>query len=344
MNATFDVKASPHFSLHHRHESALFGPLCRGSSLSGINFVREDHLVVGPGCFLPRADLLGDIEARLHPILFQRPDLKPYLPRLLDVDLFLTWDGDKFLLFVSPEKRGHLPARGIETKSLPLQREQGNDFLRNLVGFTDVSDLDSIKEVFEQLGFTPGFAAAGTYPASLYSDEAKALKRVAGEAVANLMKDWAEERRSDVENSRIFLSHKGINKPLIDKIDRALRLINLKTWFDRDDLNAGDPLVRGVHGAFDGCAAAVFFISADYEDAGVIKQEIDRATHEQAMRPDGFKTIPLVLAQHGGTDALVPAPLKTLVWKTVDDADIVPTIIKALPPKVQALIRYSPPK
>jgi hypothetical protein len=312
--------------------------------LIGISFVRENHLVIGQGCFLPRADLLGEVDARLHNVLFKRPGLKPYLPRLIDVDLFLTWDGDKFLLLVSPDKRGHLPTRGMETKHLPKQREEGHDFLRNVNGFSDVSDLQTIKEMFVHLGFAPGFAATGTYPASLHSDEAKVLKKVAGEAVATLLGNWAEERRLEVETSRIFLSHKGINKPLVDKIDRALRLINLRTWFDRDDLNAGDPLMRGVHGAFDGCAAAVFFISGDYEDAGVIKQEIDRAAHEQAMRPEGFKTIPLVLSQHGGTDDLVPAPLKTLVWKTVDDAEIVPTIIKALPPKVQALIRYSPSK
>ena len=147
-----------------------------------------------------------------------------------------------------------------------------------------------------------------------------------------------------MENSRIFLSHKGINKPLIEKIDRALRLLNLMTWFDRNDLTAGDTLVRGVDSAFSSCSAAVFFISGEYVDAGVITREIDRALHEATLRKDGFRIIPLVLAQHGGSDACVPAPLQTLVWKTVDDAEIVPTILRSLPSNMQALVRYAPPK
>ncbi len=102
--------------------------------------------------------------------------------------------------------------------------------------------------------------------------------------------------------------------------------------------------MRGVDNAFAGCAAAVFFISSDYVDSGVIKKEIDRAIHEAAMRNDSFRIIQLVLSQHGGRDEHVPAPLRTLVWKTVDDLDIIPTILRALPISVQGQIRYFPPK
>jgi hypothetical protein len=214
----------------------------------------------------------------------------------------------------------------------------------NLAGYTDISDLETVRQTFDQLGFAPGFAAAGIYPARAYTADAEAMKEVAGREVALLMQRWAEERRKVVENSRIFLSHRGVNKPFVEKIDQALRLMNLKTWFDQDDLAAGDTLVRGVDNAFAGCAAAVFFISGEYVDAGVIGKEIDRALHEAAMRPNGFRIIPLVLAQHGGSDDRVPAPLKTLVWKTVDDVDVLPTILRALPKAIQGLVRYVPRK
>jgi hypothetical protein len=312
--------------------------------MQGIQFVREDHLSIAEGCYLPRADLLGHIQSSLHEISFRHPELKQYVPYLLDVDIFLSWDEEKFLLFVSPEKRAHLPTRGMDTKYLPSLREAGQNHFHNLNGFVDASDLDAIKQSFAQLGFAAGFAAAGTFPADSYTEEAKAEKAAAGEAVAKLIQNWAQARRRDVENSSIFLSHKGINKPLVEKIDRALRLLNLKTWFDRDDLAAGDTLVRGIDNAFAGCAAAVFFISSEYVDAGVIRKEIDRAIHEAAMRSDSFRIIPLVLAQHGGSDAHVPAPLQTLVWKTIDDVEIVPTILRALPATVQGLIQYAPPK
>lgn len=287
---------------------------------------------------------LGTSKPRLHEIVFKHPELKQYVPSLLHADLFVTWDEDKFLLFISSEKRAHLPTRGMETKHLPAQREAGIDHFRDFNGFVDISDLEAAKQSFAQLGFAPGFAAAGTFPAENYTEEAKAAKVAAGLEIAKLIKNWAEERRRDMENSRIFLSHKGVNKPLVEKIDCALRLLNLKTWFDRDDLAAGDTLVRGVDKAFAGCAAAVFFISGEYADAGVIGKEIDRALHEAAIRGDAFRIIPLVLAQHGGSDERVPAPFKTLVWKTVDDADIVPTILRALPATVQGQVRYATPK
>lgn len=312
--------------------------------MEGLQFVREDHLSIAEGCYLPRADLLGYIQSRLHEVLFRHPKLKPYVPNLLDVDLFISWDDDKFFLFVSPEKRAHLPVRGIETKHLPSRREAGQDPFYGINGFADISHLDEVKNSFAQLKFVAGFAAAGTFPAGNYTEEAKAEKEKAGEMVARLIEGWAQTRRRDVENSRIFLSHKGINKPLVEKIDRALRLLNLKTWFDRDDLAAGDTLVRGVDNAFAGCAAAVFFISSDYVDAGVISKEIDRAVHEAALRKDSFRIIPLVLAQHGGSDEHVPSPFQTLVWKTIDDVEIVPIILRALPASVQAQIQYAPPK
>ena len=312
--------------------------------MEGIEFVRETHLSIAEGCYLPRADLLGHIQSRLHEILFRHPELKEYVPHLLDVDVFISWDGDNFLLFVSPEKRAHLPARGMETKHLPQQREAGQDHFLDINGFADISHLDRVRASFAELGFAAGFAAAGTFPAGSYTEDAKVAKIKAGDEVASLIQGWAQARRRDMENSRIFLSHKGINKPLVEKIDRALRLLNLKTWFDVDDLAAGDALVRGVDNAFAGCAAAVFFISADYVDAGVISKEIDRAVHEATMREELFRIIPLVLKQHGGSDEHVPGPLQTLVWKTVDDIEIVPTILRALPSSVQAQVGYAPPK
>ena len=69
--------------------------------MEGIRFVREDHLSIAEGCYLPRADLLGQIQSRLHEILYKHTELKQYVPHLLDVDLFVSWDEDKFLLFVS---------------------------------------------------------------------------------------------------------------------------------------------------------------------------------------------------------------------------------------------------
>lgn len=312
--------------------------------MQGIQFVREAHLSIAEGCYLPQAELLGHVQARLHELVFQHPELKQYVPDLLAVDLFLSWDEDRFLLLVSPVRRAHLPARGMETKHLPAQRQSGRDIFLGVSEFIDISTSESVKQSFARLGFTPGFAALGSYPAHTHTEEAKIAKVAAGHAIATLLQNWATAMRKMAETTRIFLSHKGINKPLVEEIDRALRLLSLKTWFDRDDLNAGDTLVRGVDQAFATCSAAVFFISKEYVDAGVIRNEIDRALHEAVMRAESFRIIPLVLRQHGGSDDCVPQSLQTLVWKTVDDVQIVPTILKSLPVHMQAQVAYAAPK
>lgn len=312
--------------------------------MEGLRFVREEHFTLADGCYLPHADLLGFVDEKLHEIVFAHPELKKYIPELLDVDIFVSWDVDKFLMFISPEKRAHLPARGMEFKHLPALREAGTDLLGAVQKSVDITELESSKSSFGQLQFALGFAAAGIFPSGRYDDESKAVKQKTGAEIANLIQKWAVRRKERVENSRIFLSHKGANKPLVAKIDTALRLLNLKTWFDRDDIVAGDTLVRSVDKAFEECAAAVFFISADFVDSGVIRKEIDRAIHEEAMRSGGFRVIPLVLAQHGGHDGLVPGPFRTLAWKTVDDIEIVPAILWALPQMVRDQIEYAAPK
>lgn len=283
--------------------------------MHGLGFVRGDHISLADGCFLPHADLLGLTQARLHELVFRHPELKNYVPNMMDVDLFLTWDGDKFMLLISPEKRGHLPSRGMETKHLTKLREDGRDVLGPLEDFVDISGAQATKEMFLELNFTEGFAVAGIFPAGVYDAASTAKKEAAGLAVAQLMIAWGQKRRHAMEGSRIFLSHKGVNKPLIERVDQALRLLGLKTWFDRDDLSAGDPLVRGVDNAFADCCAAVFFLSGQFADTGVIQSEINRAVHEQALRDGGFKIIPIVLAQHGGSDEGVPDPLTTFTGK-----------------------------
>ena len=94
----------------------------------------------------------------------------------MDVDLFFTWDGDKFILLVSPEKRGHLPARGMETKHLPKLRVEGHDVLGSMEDFADISEVRTTKEMFPAMQFTEGFGAAGIFPVGLYNDTSKAKK------------------------------------------------------------------------------------------------------------------------------------------------------------------------
>ena len=169
--------------------------------MEGIRFVQEEHLSIAEGCFLPRADLLGQIQACLHELIFRNPELKTYVPKLLEVDLYVTWDEDKFFLLLSPESRAHLPARGMETKHLPTQREKGHDIFLDANSIVDVSGSDLATQAFAQLGFAPGFAAMGVYPARSYAPESNAAKATAAAAVATLILNWGRARMKLSENS-----------------------------------------------------------------------------------------------------------------------------------------------
>jgi hypothetical protein len=173
--------------------------------MDGLGFVRGDHISIAEGCFLPRADLLGLVQARLHELVFLHPGLKNHVPNMMDVDLFCTWDGDKFMLLISPERRGHLPARGMETKHLPKLRDEGSDVLGQVEDCVDISDVRTTKEMFQVMQFTEGFGGAGIFPAGTFDETSKARKEAAGLAIAQLMIAWAQKRRHAMENSRIFL-------------------------------------------------------------------------------------------------------------------------------------------
>ena len=102
--------------------------------------------------------------------------------------------------------------------------------------------------------------------------------------------------------------------------------------------------MRGVDNALAECSAAVFFLSGQFADEGVIQREINRAIYEQTMRTERFEVIPIVLAQHESSNDRAPAPLNMLVWKTVDDIEIVPTILRAHPESAKAQVKYTPHK
>lgn len=312
--------------------------------MEGMRFVSERHIPLSEGCYLPRSIFLGQIQNMLHDLLLQNPGLKDYIPDLINVDLFVFWDEDIFIIFISPEKKGHIPARGMDTKFLPTTFGAERDIFNSTQELLDVSESPWIIEKFAQLNFTHGFAAAGVFKALASNMDEKLASIQTANGVANLILNWARKRQQIMENSKIFLSHKGINKPLVKEIDKTLRILNLKTWFDIDDLKAGDPLISSIDQAFQQCSAAVFFISDDFKYDGVIKMEIELARYASTTREESFKIIPLVLTQHGGTDVNVPPALQTLTWKNVSDVQIVPTILSSLPISTQSQIAYNPSK
>lgn len=311
--------------------------------MDGLRFVRGDHLSVGEGVYLPSADIVGLIWKHLTEATPKA--LRAYTPDLLKSDFFYIYDEAHSLygLFASVGSSASLPTWGSQKDFFGPHIAKGISFLADDCDCLEITGQRLANEVFAAHDFAPGPALIGRYPSG-FDEATKAEQRRLTKCAAEVIWKWAERERLAVETSRIFLSHRGVNKALVEKIEHALRDLGLRPWFDKYDLGVGEALVRSVDNAFSECSAAVFFISGDYVDAGVIGNEIERAVHERAIRSEQFKIIPLVLSQHGGDDTRVPKPLETLKWETVADIDILPTILRSLPPSVQSQIRWHPPK
>ncbi len=133
---------------------------------------------------------------------------------------------------------------------------------------------------------------------------------------------------------KIFLSHKGIDKPRVREFKDTLSLLGFEPWFDEDALSAGDKRDRGLLQGLKESCAAVFFITPSFKDEKYLASEIDYAIDEKNEKGDNFAIITLVFEENG-QKGQVPDLLRTYVWKEPKtDLEALREIIKALPVKV----------
>lgn len=137
-----------------------------------------------------------------------------------------------------------------------------------------------------------------------------------------------------VKNMKVFLSHKGANKPMVRRYKQTLELLGFDVWLDEDAMPAGTPLHRGILDGFKDSCAAIFFVTPDYKDEGFLETEVNYAITEKMEKGNKFAIITLVF-EKDGTMGEVPALLQPYVWKTpADDLEALREIIKALPIQV----------
>jgi|GEM_PF-1966755 len=132
--------------------------------------------------------------------------------------------------------------------------------------------------------------------------------------------------------TRIFLSHKGADKPMVRKFHKLLRELGFQPWLDEDAMPAGTQLHRGILQGFQNSCAAVFFITPEFVDESYLGQEINYAVEQKTAKGDRFSIITLVFRGRKGQEVVVPDLLKTYVWKEPsDELDALTEIIRALP-------------
>ncbi|VTZ25372.1 conserved hypothetical protein [Methylocella tundrae] len=148
-------------------------------------------------------------------------------------------------------------------------------------------------------------------------------------------------RPSDVERhmpKRVFLSHRGVDKPMVRRFHKALEQVGFQPWLDEDAMAAGVKLERGLLQGFHESCAAVFFVTANYRDSGYLGTEIDYAIAEERTKGDRFKIVTLVFADADHVTPEVPDLLRAYVWKTcVHELDAFAEIVRALPLRVEGI-------
>jgi len=140
-----------------------------------------------------------------------------------------------------------------------------------------------------------------------------------------------------LQSRKIFLSHKGEDKKLVRRFQRALEAIGYDVWLDEKNLKAGDQLERGILQGFKESCAAVFFITGNFKDCKYLKSEINYAIAQTREKEDYFRIITLAF-QTGKEKIEIPELLKSYVWKTPrTELDALTEIIKAQPHRTEAV-------
>lgn len=130
---------------------------------------------------------------------------------------------------------------------------------------------------------------------------------------------------------RVFLSHKGADKPLVREFKQSLELLGFAPWLDEDAMSAGAELERSILKGFEDSCAAVFFVTPNFQDEQFLATEVDYAIKQKRAKGEKFAIITLVLDNAEQT-ARVPELLHRFVWKEPQSQlEALREILKALP-------------
>lgn len=133
---------------------------------------------------------------------------------------------------------------------------------------------------------------------------------------------------------KIFLSHKGVDKPKVREFKQTLELLGFDPWLDEDAMHAGVELERSISQGFKDSCAAVFFVTPNYLDEQYLATEVNYAISEKRKKGAKFSIITLVY-EADGKKGKVPDLLEPYVWKEPrNDLEALRELIRALPVRV----------
>lgn len=166
--------------------------------------------------------------------------------------------------------------------------------------------------------------------AEIISDRVRKQVQLANPAIRELAGVPLDRIPGDDE-TRIFLSHKTLDKALVRPYYELLKELGLSPWLDEHDMRPGDVPHRGITEGFDHACAVVFFITENFKDERWLAREIDQAVHRKIDQGKRFSVITLVF--EGASD--VPRPLQDYIYHPVtNQVEAVRQILRGLPIEV----------
>lgn len=132
--------------------------------------------------------------------------------------------------------------------------------------------------------------------------------------------------------TRIFLSHKGVDKEMVIDFQKTLALLGYAPWLDEDAMPAGTTLERGLLKGMEDSCAVVFFITPSFKDEGFLETEVNYAIRQKRSKGDRFAIVTLQFTDDDGKFGEIPELLKDYVWKKPRTPfEALREIVRALP-------------
>lgn len=211
-------------------------------------------------------------------------------------------------------KRENLNKVSIISKSLPWVSQEGTNYNFNL---------EKIKEQF--IVFSDCKWMKGTVLLKPEIEEAVSDTKIV------VCFSITKEEVLETSPKKVFLSHKGANKPLVREYFHLLKEIGFEPWLDEDAMVAGANLNRAILEGFQDSCAAVFFITPEFVDEDYLADEVDYAIDEKRAKKEKFSIITLALKQNE-EQCDIPKLLKKYVYKEPQSQlESFREIIRALP-------------
>lgn len=212
------------------------------------------------------------------------------------------------------------PDKELQLRYEIIKAAQTNDNIIFLLGLTQrANKTDDRVTVFRSLiirPFVEDFGNRLAEVANLASPEARELQAV------------PLNRIPSKSETKIFLSHKSVDKPIVRKYFNALKEVGFNPWFDEPEMPAGANLERDIFKGFEESCAAVFFITDNFVDEQYLAAEIDYAVMQKRKKGKKFSIITLRYSDA----APVPGLLTPYIYKNIsNDLEGIFEIVRALP-------------